>query len=310
MARDLQLISDAEREAVLDALQRRADAGQLSPAELSTRTARVHAAQTHAGLDSVLMDLPPEPPRPRTAARQPPPRVVPHVEWQLHTIILGAAAVLAAFIVAVYIARSDDDPSPQVVAPPPTSVPAPTTRPTTTLPPTTTVPPSTTTPPPTRPPVEIRPVEIRPVALRVGPDVRTGRYLSVTTPCYWERVVNDSLMANDHTTAGHTIVDVLPTDTHLRSAHCEWKPYAPPAAPAATFGNGDWLVGEDVEPGRYRSTKEGHPPCSWERAMGFSQDPLTVIATEVAPGQGTVEVTLVAGQRFTSRYCGTWTKVG
>lgn len=311
MARDLHLISDVERQAVLDALRHRYDLGQLSLAELHARTSRVNAAQTHAGLESVLMDLPPEPrappksptpPKPPKAPKPPkpprstaprrlpsrpslpavPPLRVPQPLVHLHTVVLGAIALLAAFTLLVYIASGR-----QVVSPP-----------------------SSADPEETEATGSEPPDVGRQLVLLVGRDIQPGRHLSVTAPCYWDRLGDRAaVLANDDTTAGHTVVDVLASDTYLRSKGCEWRPYTPPATPATTFSNGDWLVGEDVEPGRYRSTREGGPRCSWERAEEFSHDPDTVVDSHVAAGEGAVDVTIAAGERFTSRNCGIWNRI-
>lgn len=54
-------ITDAEREAVVASLRRRAALGHIDDAELASRTSRARTAMTHAGLDGLLMDLPPDP---------------------------------------------------------------------------------------------------------------------------------------------------------------------------------------------------------------------------------------------------------
>jgi Domain of unknown function (DUF1707) len=59
--------SDAERDAVAEALRTNAAAGRLTPDELEERLERAYAARTRADLDPLLTDLPPaaEPPPPR-----------------------------------------------------------------------------------------------------------------------------------------------------------------------------------------------------------------------------------------------------
>lgn len=307
MSRHLHLVSDTERQAVLDALRRCADRGQLSPAELSARTARVHAAQSHAGLDSVLLDLPPEPPKlpklpklPKsTPTRQPTRRVVRRVEWQLQTVVVSAAVVLAGFITAVYAARNNEDPVPQVVAPSPTfDLP---------LASTTSVPLPTTTPP-----QATLPGNPRRVLLRVGQDMEPGRYMSIADAlCYWERVRGVSGEDADVIANGlgpRAVVDVMASDVGLASSNCGiWRPYAPLPAPKSTASDGDWLVGNDVEPGRY-DVPGGHL-CQWERGRGFAQHPLDDVIENGHP-EGPSTVTLLTGERLSTRDCGTWTKVG
>jgi len=67
---------DADREAVIDALQRHCADGRLSPDELEERIDIVYAAKTYGQLDVVLRDLPGgvAAPAPRGAVAAPPAR--------------------------------------------------------------------------------------------------------------------------------------------------------------------------------------------------------------------------------------------
>jgi hypothetical protein len=309
---DVNLISPAERQALLDAVERRA--GQLSEAAIADFTARVNAAQTHAGLDTIRQDLPPEPPTP--VARPPrqlswPMLSLPKLAWP--TISLArrdpwsliphavfAVATIGGIVKLISDRDHDDETTRPPAEPPAATV---TSRPATT---TTTAPSTTTTT--TSPSTTIpRPAFSPPTVLQVGTDIQPGRFVSVSRSCYWERW-SDVLLINDSSDDGHAIVDVLPTDERLISRSCAWQPYEPPPAPATTITNGDWVVGEDIQPGRYRSSASDYPSCTWERAQGFTRDGGTLTAT--ATSHGTVEVRVVAGERFTSKYCGAWTKVG
>ena len=100
-------------------------------------------------------------------------------------------------------------------------------------------------------------------------------------------------------------MEILPTDIGFNSTRCRrWELYEAPAAPAATFGDGDWVVGEQIEPGQYRSDGSG-TACYWERAGGFSHDFNEIISNENATGP--TVVALSPGERFTAARCGTWT---
>ena len=249
----------------------------------------------------------PPPTRPRSPRGDRPPL------WRRPTTygLLGVVAVgaLAIWVIAVRV----DDLEPNEPIGSQAHVPASTT-PQPPLPPTTeratTVP--TTAPPPPPPPPTFPSMD--PVLLRVGTDIQPGRY-SITTSgeiCYWERVHGLGGTLDDVIVNGggpHPVVDVLASDAGLRSQGCGgWRPHAPPATPATSFGDGDWLVGSDVAPGTYRPNAPGVDPnfCMWEQASGFTHDYDEVIAYEFTRP---ATVTINAGERFTASGCGTWTRV-
>jgi hypothetical protein len=144
----------------------------------------------------------------------------------------------------------------------------------------------------------------------VGDDIQSGRYMaSDVNGCYWERVSGlggtvDEVIVNAYI-SGQAIVEILPTDAGFNSDHCgRWVPYTPPAQSATSFGDGDWVVGEQIPPGRYRS--DGSGECYWERASGFSHNFDEIIANDFVES-GPVVVEVAAGERFTVATCGTWT---
>ena len=83
---------------------------------------------------------------------------------------------------------------------------------------------------------------------------------------------------------------------------------APPttAAPAG-FGDGTYVVGEDIDPGRYSAP--GGEFCYWERLSGFGGTIDEIIANDISEGPATVEI---AGSDagFSTNGCGTWTPAG
>jgi hypothetical protein len=311
VADDFGLISGAERQHVLDQLQRQADAGTLSPAELSDRIARVHAAQTHAGLEAILRELPAE--QPWRMPKAPPPPAGPGLPWwQRPGVVVGAAMVVGVciFVAAVVTAGSDDGDDDSatgrtIIELPPAEAPDPTT---TTRPPTTTTTSTTTT----TPPFAVDPiVDGSEVVLRVGQDIQPGRYMSGGPLCYWERLHRldpglRSVIANG--LGPKVIVDVRAGDAGLRSRSCrEWVPYAPLPTPVSSFGDGDWLVGSDIPPGTYSAP--GADLCMWESRTDFTHDAIDGIIDDNIIDASTT-VTLRAGNGFSTLGCGTWTKVG
>lgn len=147
--------------------------------------------------------------------------------------------------------------------------------------------------------------------LLVGSELAPGRWTS-EGDCYWERLSGvggtfDEIITNDNP-SGQAIVDIAPSDAAFNSSRCgRWTVYAPPAAPADTFGDGDWAVNEQIAPGTYRS--DGATTCYWERASGFGHTFEEIIANDLPAGQPIVEI--ASGDvRFTSSGCGTWSRIG
>lgn len=75
------------------------------------------------------------------------------------------------------------------------------------------------------------------------------------------------------------------------------------AASSVTFGDGTWRVGEDIEPGTYRTG--GNDFCYWERLSGFSGEFNDIITNDFSSGPGTVTIQ-GSDAGFTSQGCGTW----
>src|SRR5690625_1167289 len=59
-------------------------------------------------------------------------------------------------------------------------------------------------------------------------------------------------------------------------------------AAGTQFGDGTWVVGEDIEPGVYRN--DGGGWCYWERLSGLSGEFGDIIANGVPEGQAAVEI--------------------
>jgi hypothetical protein len=147
----------------------------------------------------------------------------------------------------------------------------------------------------------------------VGTDVEPGIYIVTGTSfCYWERLSGLSgefgeIIANNNVN-GQGIVEIAPTDVAFSSQGCgRWELDEPPAEPVDTFGSGDWIVGEQIQPGRYRSDVEAW--CYWERASGLSHNLRDIVANDnVTDGSAIVEIA-PGDRRFSSSGCGTWRRV-
>jgi hypothetical protein len=140
----------------------------------------------------------------------------------------------------------------------------------------------------------------------VGRDLQAGRYMTAGSQgCYWARRSGttgqvDEILANDNT-SGPLVVDILLTDVAFESSACAtWTPYQPPPSPTSTFGDGTYVVGEQIAAGTYQATPS--PSCYWARhadATGGS-----IVANDNVDGSAVV--TLEAGDIFQSARCGTW----
>lgn len=66
-----------------------------------------------------------------------------------------------------------------------------------------------------------------------------------------------------------TIVDIEASDVAFGSEYCgTWEPYSPIVSPGGPFGAGSFIVGDEIEPGRYRAV-EPSESCYWEPLFGF-----------------------------------------
>lgn len=84
----------------------------------------------------------------------------------------------------------------------------------------------------------------------------------------------------------------------------------PPAEEVApegeTIGEGTWLVGEEVQAGRYVTEGPEDVGCYWQRASDDSGEFEAIIANGNEDGRGSV--TIEDGEYFTSNGCQPWVK--
>ncbi|OWA21570.1 hypothetical protein B9W64_04575 [Streptomyces sp. CS159] len=80
--------------------------------------------------------------------------------------------------------------------------------------------------------------------------------------------------------------------------------------PATTFsGDGEYLVGEDIKAGTYKTAgPEDEWGCYWERAKDASGEFGSIIANNNLEGTG--RVTLNKGEYFKTNRCQEWKRVG
>ena len=156
-------------------------------------------------------------------------------------------------------------------------------------------------------------VTFGPGTKRVGSDIHAGTYRTRSAPngCYWERLNGFSgelkdIIANDFS-SGYQVVTIKSTDKGFNSSGCgKWSSDLSRVTSSTTkFSQGTYIVGTDITPGTYKSTKGSS--CYWERLSNFSGQLSGIIANHFG---GKAVVTIKRTDKgFNSQSCGTWTKV-
>lgn len=84
------------------------------------------------------------------------------------------------------------------------------------------------------------------------------------------------------------------------------QPTATPKPTFASFGDGTYQVGKDIQPGTYR-TRSASANCYYERLKGFSGSVSDILANDNTDDPAIVTI-LASDKGFDSQNCGTWTK--
>lgn len=84
------------------------------------------------------------------------------------------------------------------------------------------------------------------------------------------------------------------------------KPTQKPTPSFATFGDGTFQVGKDIQPGTYR-TRVGSSNCYYARLKGFSGSLDDILANDNTDAPAIVTIKS-SDKGFESQNCGTWTK--
>ena len=156
----------------------------------------------------------------------------------------------------------------------------------------------------------------------VGPEIAPGRYRTTTATdeCQWERLHHfrgqseivfwtGSVLAFDGWATG-TLVDIDAADVGFHSRGCGiWSnDLSPIVKPGERFGDGAYLVGPEVAPGRYRA--DGTPAsCWWERTSGFGGYDGSMRETIEHGDQKMVVQIEPSDTGFVTSGCGTWQPV-
>jgi hypothetical protein len=147
---------------------------------------------------------------------------------------------------------------------------------------------------------------------RVGADVPPGTYRSMRAApvggedfCYWERVSgfggSEAEQIANSAGTGSRVATISASDAGFISTGCgTWT--SDLSSPNAPIGDGVWIVGVDLVPGRYRS--DGGSTCLWQRLGGFGGTDNESL--QVGEG-GSVEIRST-DRGFLSLNCGTWVR--
>ena len=147
---------------------------------------------------------------------------------------------------------------------------------------------------------------------RVGKDIQPGTYRTRTgsSGCYFARLKGfggsiDDILANDNTDAP-AVVTIAATDQGFQSSNCAtWTSDLSAITQTRTaFGDGNYIVGTDIQPGTYRST--GQSGCYWARLKGFGHTTGDVLANDNTDNPAVVTIA-ATDQGFEASRCGNWT---
>ncbi|WCN07386.1 hypothetical protein [Streptomyces sp. M92] len=105
---------------------------------------------------------------------------------------------------------------------------------------------------------------------------------------------------------------VTVTETVKETVTAKPKPTKKPGPPASFDGDGQYLVGEDIQAGTYKTAGPQDdsiiPNCYWARLKDASGEFDAIIANDNLKGQG--RVTLNKGEYFQTNGCQKWEKAG
>jgi len=154
-------------------------------------------------------------------------------------------------------------------------------------------------------------VRIKAGVYEVGPDIKPGLYKSEGNITYWARLSGfggslDEIIANGNP-VGSDIVQIDEGDKGFETRGTGyWYPIGEDYQPEiqSTFGDGTYIVGKDIAPGKYKCDGGGY----WARLSGFSGEFHDIIANDNTEGPTIVEI-LESDIGFQTWGNGTWTKI-
>ncbi len=147
----------------------------------------------------------------------------------------------------------------------------------------------------------------------VGAEVPADTYRNNNSSggCYWARLSGfggtvDEIIANEFT-SDIQIVTIAASDAGFQTSQCgTWSNDLSPrtSSPTSPFGGGDYQVGTEVSPTRWRNN-DSSDFCYWERLSGFSGTLGDVISNGFTEAIRIVDIGS-GDVGFSSEDCGTW----
>lgn len=149
--------------------------------------------------------------------------------------------------------------------------------------------------------------EVMPPAKR-----RVGKVAAATLgllACLVSCSLGYGLGANSKGTAPRTVAPTVTYALPTPEAQAPPPPAVPaPAGPATTIGNGDWVVGQHVQPGTYRTN--GPLDGLFMYCQGSTETDGRIADLRNSGGEdgGPIQLELKDGQTFSSTGCQDWTR--
>lgn len=148
----------------------------------------------------------------------------------------------------------------------------------------------------------------------VGKDIQPGTYRTrkAASGCYYARLLGftnelSDIIMNENTDAP-AIVTIEATDKGFKSTRCSiWtQDLSAITTNKTTFEDGIFIVGTDIEPGKYKNT--GSDGCYFARLSNFGGTLGGIITNENTDDTAIVSIAKT-DKGFKSSRCGTWTKI-
>jgi hypothetical protein len=129
--------------------------------------------------------------------------------------------------------------------------------------------------------------------------------------CYWARLKGfggtvEDIISNDNLCDGYGVVTIASADKGFESDGCGgWsKDLSAVVNPGTPFDDGTFIVGTDLNPGRYHNSGGGS--CYWARLKGFGGSTDDIIANDNVDSTTVVQIS-ASDRGFETNDCGTWT---
>lgn len=148
----------------------------------------------------------------------------------------------------------------------------------------------------------------------VGKDIKSGTYRTRvgSSGCYYSRLSGfggslEEIISNENTDYP-AVITIAATDKGFKSSRCGvWtQDLSQVTLSKTSFDDGIYIIGTDIEPGKYKN--KGQDGCYYSRLRGFSGSLGDIISNENTNDPAIVSIA-TTDKGFKSSRCGTWTKI-